>query len=83
MKFSSPNGPTGSFFSQKKKYVKKNWYGVPRFRDLRRVLRYRNMSVREAVKMKNKTAGLLMEVGAEYSKKRLHQKGYFRDLMEN
>ncbi len=54
-----------------------------RTRDLRRVLRYRNMTVREAVKMKNKTAGLLMEVGAEYNKKRLHQKKYFHDLMEN
>jgi transposase len=32
-------------------------------RELRRVLRYRNMVVRTAVKMKNKMSGLLMEVG--------------------
>ena len=52
-------------------------------RELRRVMRYRNMMVREAVKMKNKTAGLLMEVGAEYNKKRLHTKRYFSDLLKN
>lgn len=52
-------------------------------RDLRRVLRYRNLLVREAVKMKNKTAGLLMEVGATYSKKRLYGKKYFNELLEN
>jgi transposase len=52
-------------------------------RDLRRVLRYRNLLVRESVKMKNKTSGLLMEVGAIYSKKRLHGKKYFNDLLES
>jgi transposase len=52
-------------------------------RELRRILRYRNLMVREAVKMKNKTAGLLMEVGAEYNKKRLHTKRYFSDLLKN
>ena len=31
-------------------------------RELRRVLRYRNMIVREATRFKNKTAGLLMEL---------------------
>lgn len=51
-------------------------------RNLRRILRYRNLLVREAVKMKNKTAGLLMEVGAEYDKKRLYGKGYFADLLD-
>jgi len=53
-----------------------------KIRELRRVLRYRNMLVREATRMKNKTAGLLMEVGAEYNKARLHGKGYFSDLLE-
>jgi len=53
-----------------------------KIRDLRRVLRYRNMLVREATRMKNKTAGLLMEVGAQYDKERLHGKGYFSDLLE-
>jgi transposase len=48
--------------------------------ELRRILRYRNMIVRTAVKMKNKISGLLMEVGATYSKKRLHGKKYFNLL---
>ena len=52
-------------------------------RQLRRVLRYRNLMVAQAVKMKNKIAGLLMEVGAEYNKKKLHQKKYFGELLES
>ena len=52
-------------------------------RALRRILRYRNHIVRTAVKIKNKISGLLMEVGAEYSKKKLHSKKYFLGLMEN
>jgi len=51
-------------------------------RELRRILRYRNMIVRTAVKMKNKMSGLLMEVGAQYSKKRLYGKKYFSALLE-
>ena len=51
-------------------------------RELRRVLRYRNMVVRTAVKMKNKMSGLLMEVGAQYDKRRLHGKRYFGNLLE-
>jgi len=57
-------------------------YMAPReLRELRRVLRYRNMLVREAVRLKNKTAGLLMESGAEYDKSRLHGRRYFDDLV--
>jgi transposase len=51
-------------------------------RELRRVLRYRNHIVRTAVKMQNKISGLLMEVGVNYSKRRLHGKKYFRELLE-
>ena len=51
-------------------------------RELRRILRYRNMIVRTAVKMKNKMSGLLMEVGAQYSKKRLYGRKYFNELLE-
>jgi len=51
-------------------------------RELRRVLRYRNMIVRTSVKMKNKISGLLMEVGASYNKRRLHGKKYFNTLLE-
>lgn len=51
-------------------------------RELRRILRYRSMIVRTAVKMKNKISGLLMEVGAPYNKKRLHGRKYFNELLE-
>jgi transposase len=51
-------------------------------RELRRILRYRNMIVRTAVKMKNNISGLLMEVGATYDKSRLHGKKYFNSLVE-
>ncbi len=50
-------------------------------RDLRRVLRYRHLIVREGTRMKNKMSGLLMEVGAQYSKEKLHGKGYFSSLL--
>lgn len=52
-------------------------------RELRRILRYRNHIVREAVRMQNKISGLLMECGAEYTKRRLHGKKYFHRLLEN
>ena len=51
-------------------------------RELRRVLRYRHFIVRMATNVKNKMSGLLMEVGAEYSKKRLHGRTYFMNLLE-
>jgi transposase len=51
-------------------------------RELRRVLRFRNLLVAQAVKMMNKTAGLLMEVGAPYDKSKLHGKRYFAQLLE-
>ena len=50
-------------------------------RQLRRVLRYRNLIVHQATRMKNRLAGLLMEVGAEYNKQKLHGKKYFHELM--
>lgn len=52
-------------------------------RELRRILRYRNHIVRIAVKEKNKISGLLMEVGASYTKKRLHGKKYFDKLLDH
>jgi transposase len=51
-------------------------------RDLRRLLRYRNTVVGHAVRTKNKMSGLLMEVGAEYNKQRLHGKKYFPALLD-
>lgn len=50
-------------------------------RELRRVLRYRSFLVREATRMKNKTAALLMETGMEYNKQKLHGSRYFNDLL--
>ena len=52
-------------------------------RELRRMLRYRNLVVSEAVRMKNRIAGLLMETGSEYNKQRLHGARYFSQLLEN
>jgi transposase len=34
------------------------------------------------VQMKNRMSGMLMEVGAEYSKRRLHGKEYFNELLD-
>jgi transposase len=51
-------------------------------RDLRRMMRYRNMIVRESVRMKNKISGFLMETGAEYDGAKLHGKKYFAQLLE-
>ncbi len=50
-------------------------------RDRRRVLRYRNLVQRQAVQMKNRVSGLLMESGVPYDKLRLHRMGYFSQLM--
>lgn len=51
-------------------------------RELRRVLRYRNMVVHNATRMKNKISGLLMEVGAQYNKQKLHGQRYFDELLD-
>jgi transposase len=58
------------------------WVAPSEIRELRRMLRYRNLVVEQAVQMKNKISGLLMESGAEYNKKRLHGEQYFADLVE-
>ena len=52
-------------------------------RELRQVLRYRHMVLKEVKRMKNKVSGLLMEVGAPYAKRRLHGKRYFAELLAN
>ncbi len=51
--------------------------------ELRQALRYRNTLVRESVRMRNKTAGLLMEAGQEYDKRRLHGSRYFVQLLDD
>jgi len=55
----------------------------PEVRELRRVLRYRNFLVREATRMKNRAADLLMETGVEYVKSKLHGKRYFSELLDS
>jgi len=55
----------------------------PEIRELRRVLRYRNLLVRQAVRLKNRISGVLMEVGEPYNKKRLHGKMYFYELLDH
>ena len=55
----------------------------PEMRDLRRLLRYRVLVVREAVRMKNKIAGLLMETGTPFNKQKLHGKKYFAQLLKD
>src|SRR5258707_14226294 len=47
------------------------------------MLRYRNLVISEAVRMKNRISGLLMETGVEYNQQRLHGKAYFAELMKN
>ena len=58
-------------------------YRPTEVRELRRMLRYRNLVVTEAVRMKNRIAGLLMETGTEYNKQRLHGGRYFSELLAN
>jgi len=55
----------------------------PELRDLRRLLRYRNLVVQESVRMQNKMAGLLMESGTAFEKDKLHGKKYFTQLLKS
>jgi transposase len=59
------------------------YVGPVEMRDLRRLLRYRNTVLKHAVQLKNKMSGMLMEVGAEYNKERLHGKQYFHQLLDH
>lgn len=54
----------------------------PAIRELRRLLRYRQLVVRESVRMQNKMAGLLMECGTPFEKEKLHGKKYFSHLLD-
>jgi transposase len=55
----------------------------PELAILRQQLRFRRMVVEEETKFKNRIAGLLMEAGLEYEKKRLHGRKYFATLTEH
>jgi transposase len=50
---------------------------------LRQQLRFRRMVVNQGTRFKNRTAGMLMEAGLEYEKRRLHGKKYFTALTEH
>ncbi len=52
-------------------------------RELRRMLRYRNLVVGQVTQLKNRMSGFLMEVGAPYNKEQLHGKKYFIELLDN
>ena len=54
----------------------------PEIRELRQMLRYRNLVVAQATRMKNKIGCLLMQAGAEYNKEKLHGKKYFTELLD-
>lgn len=53
----------------------------PELGRLRQQLRFRQLVVKQQVSFMNKTAGLLMETGIEYQRRRLHGKQYFSELM--
>jgi transposase len=55
----------------------------PEMRDLRRLMRYRQMMVQQSVRMHNKTAGLLMESGVSFRKTKLQGKKYFANLIKS
>src|ERR1700689_5919526 len=55
----------------------------PELRDLRRLMRYRQMMVQQSVRMHNKTAGLLMESGVFFRKTKLQGKKNFADLIKS
>jgi transposase len=50
-------------------------------RERRRILRYRNLLLRQEVQCKNKIAQMLMEAGVSYVKEQLHYRGYFEQLL--
>jgi transposase len=60
-----------------------SYMASPLVRELRRVLRYRNFLVRQAVCMKIRTTGILMEVGIPYDSVRIHRQGYFNELIDH
>lgn len=55
----------------------------PELGALRRQMRFRRTVVEEQTRFKNVTAGLLMQAGVEYERRRLHSKRYFYELMGN
>jgi transposase len=59
------------------------WMPPREWRELRRLLRFRNRLVEQAVWHKNRIATALMELGETYVKSKLHTKSYFYPLLDN
>ena len=62
-------------------FLPESYMASTAIRERRRTLGYRNLLVRQMVQMKIKISALLMEAGVSYNKQRLHQAGYFRELL--
>jgi transposase len=63
--------------------LKRVWMPSREWRELRRLLRYRNRLVEQAAWHKNRIATALMELGEPYVKSRLHTKSYFYPFLDN
>jgi transposase len=59
------------------------WMPPRQWRELRRLLRFRNRLVEQAVWHKNRIATALMELGEPYLKSKLHTKSYFYPFLDN
>jgi transposase len=62
--------------------LKRVWTPPREWRELRRLLRYRNRLIEQAVWHKNRIATALMELGEPYLKSKLHTKSYFYPLLD-
>lgn len=62
--------------------LRRVWMPPREWRELRRLLRYRNRLVEQAVWHKNRIATALMELGEPYVKSKLHTKRYFYPLLD-
>jgi transposase len=62
-------------------FLPESYMASSEIRERRRTLRYRNLLVHQAVQLKNKISGLLMEAGVSYNKQKLHKVGYFKELL--
>jgi transposase len=63
-------------------FLPKCYMGPTQIQERRRTLRNHNLLVRQAVHLKNKISGLLMEAGVSYNAEKLHKIGYFRELLK-
>ena len=62
-------------------FLPESYMASSEIRERRHTLRYRNLLVHQAVQLKNKISGLLMEAGVSYNKQKLHKVGYFKELL--